>query len=500
MQSNCPILTILVFLPLAGSIPVMFLRQREELCKGLSLAVSAIELALAAWAYSNSPVVPPASAAMPGFYMFQDISWIERFGVRYTLGLDGISALLVLLTAFIMCVAALISRKSVRRHVALYHALLLAMTTGIMGVFLALDLFLFYLFWEVMLIPMLLIIGIWGQGRRVYSAVKFFIYTMFGSLLMLLAIIGLYLKHGGQTGHYTFALNELIHTVIEPSVAMWLFCAFLLAFFIKVPVFPFHNWLPDAYADAPPAGSLILAALLAKTGAYALIRFAHPLFPSAAQALTPVLLALALACILYGSWIAYAQQDMKRLVAYSSFGHMGFIVLGIAVWTSVSLSGSVIQMVNHGITTGALFIMLGMLEERSCVNDIDAFGGLWGKVPRFSAFLFLFALATVGLPGLNNFVGEFLIVAGVFRAVPWAAVPAFVGIVLVLIYMLRMVQKVLFVREARALEISDITLREGFLLSVFAALIIFLGVYPAPLLDLVNTPIRLLTGGPGGLP
>jgi NADH-quinone oxidoreductase subunit M len=489
-----------VFLPLAGSIPVMLIRRREGLCEWLALAVSAIELALAGWLYSIAPASQSVSSVMPGFFVFQDLPWIERFGVRYTLGLDGISALLVLLTAFIMCAAVLISRKSVRRHVAPYHALLLVMTTGIMGVFLALDLFLFYLFWEVMLVPMLLIIGIWGQGRRVYSTVKFFIYTMFGSLLMLLAIIGLYLKHGGQTGHYTFALHDLIHTAIDPSIAVWLFSAFLLAFAIKVPVFPFHNWLPDAYTDAPPAGSLILAALLAKTGAYGLIRFAYPLFPAAAQLFTPLMLALAVAGILYGSWIAYAQQDMKRLVAYSSFGHMGFIVLGIAAWTPVSLSGSVIQMVNHGISTGGLFVMLGMLEERSGVNDIDAFGGLWGKVPRFSVFLLLFALATVGLPGLNNFVGEFLILAGVFRVSPWAAVPAFAGIVLVLVYMLRMVQKVLFVRETGRLEICDISLREGFVLSAFAVIIVFLGVYPAPLLDLVNTPVRLLTGGSGGLP
>lgn len=500
MQGNCLVLTILVFLPLAGGIAAMLLSRREDLCKWLALTVSAAELALAAWLYSLAPVSQPAGSVLSGFFITQDLPWIERFGIRYTLGLDGISALLVLLTAFIMCVAVLISRKSVKTNVAFYYSLLLVMTTGIMGVFLALDMFLFYLFWEVMLIPMLLIIGIWGQGRRIYSTVKFFIYTMFGSLLMLLAIIGLYLKHGGQTGQYSFALHDLIHTAIDPSVAVWLFGAFLLAFAIKVPIFPFHNWLPDAYTDAPPAGSLILAALLAKTGAYGLIRFAYPLFPAAAQLLTPTLLALALTGILYGSWIAYAQQDMKRLVAYSSFGHMGFIVLGIAAWTPVSLSGSVIQMVNHGITTGGLFVMLGMLEERSGVNDIDSFGGLWSRVPRFSAFLLLFALATVGLPGLNNFVGEFLILAGVFRVSPWAAVPAFAGIVLVLAYMLRMVQKVLFVTESGHLEISDISFREGLVLSAFAVIIVFLGIYPAPLLDLVNTPVRLLTSGAGGLP
>ncbi len=500
MQGNLPILTILLFLPLAGSIPVLLLRRREDLCRLMALAVAIVELGVAGWVCSLGAGATAVSGPFAGFFLVRDIPWIERFGIRYTLGLDGISVLLVLLTALIMCAAVLVSRKSVTKHVAAYHVLLLVMTTGIMGVFLSLDLFLFYLFWEVMLIPMLLIIGIWGKGRPAYAAIKFFIYTMAGSLLMLLAVIGLYLIHGSQTGQYTFALSELLHTTMSGSTAFWLFGAFLLAFAIKVPIFPLHNWLPDAYTDAPPAGSLILAALMAKTGAYALIRFAFPLFPSAASSFSPVILLLAVASILYGSWIAYAQQDMKRLIAYSSFGHMGFIVLGIAAWTQVSLSGSVIQMVNHGITTGGLFIMLGMLEERGGTNDIGAYGDLWGRIPVYSGFFLLFALASVGLPGLNNFVGEFLVLAGVFRVSAWPAVLAFAGIVLVLVYMLRMVQKVLFLKPVDTLHLWDISPREGLVLSVFAIIIVFLGVYPVPLLDLIKTPIQLLTVGPGGLP
>jgi NADH-quinone oxidoreductase subunit M len=500
VQGNSPILTILLFLPLAGSIPVLLLRRREDLCRLMALAVAIVELGVAGWACSLGSGATPVSGPFPGFFLISDLPWIERFGIRYTVGLDGISVLLVLLTAFIMCAAVLISRRAVTKHVAAYHALLLVMTTGIMGVFLSLDLFLFYLFWEVMLIPMLLIIGIWGNGRPAYSAIKFFIFTMVGSLLMLLAVIGLYLIHGSQTGQYTFALAGLLHTSMSGSTAFWLFSAFLLAFAIKVPIFPLHNWLPDAYTDAPPAGSLILAALMAKTGAYALIRFAYPLFPSAASIFSPVILSLAVASILYGSWIAYAQQDMKRLIAYSSFGHMGFIVLGIAAWTPVSLSGSVIQMVNHGITTGGLFILLGMLEERGGANDIDAFGDLWGRIPVYSGFFLLFALASVGLPGLNNFVGEFLVLAGVFRVSIWSAVLAFAGIVLVLVYMLRMVQKVLFLKAGDTLRLWDISPREGLVLSVFAIIIVFLGVYPVPLLDLIKTPIQLLTAGSGGLP
>ena len=500
VNDNYQILTILIFLPLAAIVPVMLLRGREGLCKWLACSVSSIELALAGWLFCLAPVLPSASVPPPGYFIRQDFPWIERFGIRYSLGADGISVLLVLLTAFIMCIAVLISRKAVTKHVAAYHALLLAITGGVMGVFLSLDLFLFYLFWEVMLIPMLLLIGIWGRGKPVYSALKFFVFTMAGSLLMLLAIIGVYLIHGNQTGHYTFSLLELLGTTIDQSAALWLFGAFLLAFAIKVPLFPLHTWMPDAYADAPPAGSLILAALLAKTGAYGLIRFAYPLFPTAAALLSPVIFALAAAGILYGSWVAYAQHDMKRLVAYSSFGHMGFIVLGIAAWTPLSLSGSVLQMVNHGITTGGLFVLLGMLEERADTTAIDAFGGLWGSIPNFSAFFLLFALASAGLPGLNNFVGEFLLLAGVFRVSPWMAVLAFAGIVPVLIYLLRMVQKVIFTQARTPLGLRDVSLREGLVLSACAILIVALGVYPVPLLDLVRAPVQLISGGPGGLP
>jgi NADH-quinone oxidoreductase subunit M len=473
--TDCPILTILVFLPLLGSALMLLLRNRDPWCRKLALAVSGLELGLAGWLYAVAPLAPSSHSLQPGFFIYQDLPWIEHFGIRYTLGLDGISMLMVLLTAFIIFIAVLVSRQPVTKHVAAYYALILLVATGVMGVFLSLDLFLFYLFWEIMLLPMFFLICIWGKRRPVYSALKFFIFTLAGSLLMLLAVIGLYLIHGGQTGHYTFALAELLHTALEPATAIWLFGAFLLAFAIKIPVFPVHSWLPDAYADAPVAGSLILAALLAKTGAYGLIRFAYPLFPAAVPLFTLVLRP-AVAGIIYGSWIAYAQRDLKRLVAYSSFGHMGFIVLGIAAWTPISLSGSVLQMVNHGVTTGCLFILLGMLEERTDSHDIDAYGGLWGKVPYFSAFFLLVSLSSLGLPGLNNFVGEFLVLVGVFRVSPWMAVLAFCGVVLILVYMLRMVQMLLFTQQRSPISIGDISFREGFILSSFAIIIIFLGV------------------------
>ena len=349
--------------------------------------------------------------------------------------------------------------------------LLLVMETGIIGVFLSLDLFLFYLFWEVMLIPMFFLIGIWGHGRNIYSAVKFFVFTLAGSLLMLLAIIGIYLIHGSQSGVYTFSLTALIETSFDPAVGLWSvrrlppsLCDQVSARCRSTPGCPTPIPMPRR-----PAAS-ILAGLLLKTGAYGLIRFGYPLFPEAARTLTPLLVILAVAGILYASWIAFAQKDMKRLVAYSSVGHMGFVALGIAAWTPVALSGSVLQMVNHGLTTTALFAMVGMLDERAQTREISAYGGLWGKVPVFSFFFMLFAMASAGLPGLNNFVGEFLILIGIpTRCQPLATVLAFLGVILPLVYTVRLVQELLFQEERQPLQLIRIsTCREILILTILA--------------------------------
>lgn len=489
-----PIPTILVLLPLAGALALLPFWQCARGAKGIAVGCAVTELLLAGWllfAASGMPAVPGAPA---GYFLWEDYAWIGRFGIGYTLGMDGISLLMTVLTAFVTLLAMLVSWRGIKERVPLHYLMLLVMESGIMGVFLALDLFLFYLFWEVMLIPMFFLIGIWGHGRRIYSAVKFFIYTMAGSLLMLLAIIGIYLIHGARSGSYTFALHQLIGTGVAPGISLWLFAAFLLAFAIKVPVFPLHTWLPDAHTDASTAGSVILAGLLLKTGAYGLIRFGYPLFPTAAKAVTPLLITLAVIGIVYGSWVAYAQEDMKRLVAYSSVGHMGFVVLGIAVWSPVALSGAVLQMVNHGITTGALFALVGMLDERTDTREIAAFGGVWGKAPMLAFFFLLFSMASAGLPGLNNFVGEFLVLAGAFRVAPLAVVIGFIGIVLPLIYTVRLVQQVLFVEERRPLAIPDLTIREGTVLAALALIAIYLGGHPAPLLDLLKVPVALLTG------
>jgi NADH-quinone oxidoreductase subunit M len=362
-------------------------------------------------------------------------------------------------------------------------------------VFLSLDLALFYLFWEIMLIPMFFLIGVWGHGRKIYSTIKFFLFTMFGSLLMLLAIIALHLLHAQQSDMVTFALPELLHTRLPYATQLWLFAAFFLAFAIKFPLFPLHTWLPDAHTDAPTAGSVVLAGLLLKTGSYGLIRFGFPLFPQAAQAMTPLIYVLALLGIFYASLIAFAQEDMKRLIAYSSIGHMGYIAIGIATWQPVALSGSIIQMASHGVTTGALFCLIGMLDERAHTRDIAAFGGLWGKIPLWSFFFLLFSVTSIGVPGLNSFVGEFLILAGSMKQAPLVVVFSFVGIVLPLIYMVRLVQEVLFQKERQPLVLPDLDRRELVILAVLLLLNVWVGVHPAPLLDLIHLPVQLLTGG-----
>jgi len=492
-QATPHILTLLLFLPLAGALLLLPLWGKPAAARFVALGTGLAELALACAAFllqSNSPAV----GAPAGFFLFLDLPWIEELGVRFTLGMDGISLLLAALTAAVSVVAILVSWRAVDERVALHYLLILVMETGIMGVFLSLDLFLFYLFWEVMLIPMFFLSGIWGHGRRIYSAIKFFLYTLAGSLLMLLSIIGIYLLHGSQSGSYSFALTELVKTTLPEGTGIWLYAAFLLAFAVKFPIVPLHNWLPDAHTDAPTAGSVLLAGLLLKTGAYGLIRFGYPLFPRAAATLTPVVISLAVAGILYASWIAFSQKDMKRLVAYSSIGHMGFVALGIAAWTPVALSGALAVMINHGLTTTALFAMVGMLDERAHTREVAAFGGLWGKIPRFSFLFILFAMASAGLPGLNNFVGEFLVLAGSFKVAHLATVLAFLGVILPLVYMVRLVQEILFQEERIALPMADLGLREGGVLAVLALADLYLGLHPAPLLDILHLPVALLTG------
>ncbi len=495
MLTEYPLLTILILLPLAGCLALLPLWNCRVSARPVALGVALLELVLSAWLYGSWRELTPLQAKLPGYLLVEDAPWIPAFGIRYTLGLDGISLLMVLLTSFTFCIALLVSWNSIKEKTALFLTLMLTMEAGIMGVFLALDLALFYLFWEVMLIPMFFLIGIWGHGRKIYSTIKFFLFTMFGSLLMLLAIIALQLLHAKQTGITTFGLHELLKTQLPADTQLWLFAAFFLAFAIKFPLFPLHTWLPDAHTDAPTAGSVVLAGLLLKTGSYGLIRFGYPLFPLAAQTLTPLFYTLALIGIIYASLVAFAQEDMKRLIAYSSIAHMGYVAIGIAAWQPVALSGSILQMANHGVTTGALFCLVGMLDERAHTREIAAFGGLWGKIPQYSFFFLFFSLASLGLPGLNNFVGEFLVLAGTMKKAPLVAALAFIGIVLTLIYTVRLVQEVIFQEERQPLALADLTPRELLILAVLAVVDVWMGVHPAPLLDLIHGPVQLLTGG-----
>jgi NADH-quinone oxidoreductase subunit M len=491
-----PWLTIILSLPLVGSFLALCFARRPMLCRWTSLSVSLVDLFLVTSLFTLN--LQWQSGPTGKWLLTEDHSWIENLGIRYSLGLDGISLMLVLLTAFLTVLCVLISWKEINVKVGTFHFLLFFTETSIMGVFLATDLFLFYLFWEIQIIPMFFLIGIWGHEERIYAAIKFIIFTLAGSLLMLIAIIGLYLTHGAQTGQYTFSLYQLTQTPLRPSAEFWLYAAFLLAFAIKIPIFPVHTWLPDAHTQAPTAGSVILAGLLLKTGAYALLRFGFPLFPVAARFSVPLLIVLGLIGLFYAAWIALAQRDIKRLVAYSSVGHMGIVVIGIAVWNTITLSGATLQMINHGLTTSALFFLVGMLDERVHTRGIANFGGFWKRMPGFSAFFLFFGLASLGLPGLNNFVGEFLVLIGTIKEWPLVTWFGFAGLVFTVIYILTVIQKTVF-EETRKEQfkkqlLTDITFREVLILAPLAIAVLLMGFHPQPVLNLFAGPVEVLTG------
>jgi NADH-quinone oxidoreductase subunit M len=481
-------LSLIVFLPFFGSLLVLLSWRHAKLCRWTSLAITLADFFLILSLLTMD--LKTQSATGVRWLLVEDLPWIERFGIRYSLGLDGISLMLILLTAFLGVLCVLLSWRQIENRVGAFHFFLLIMQTGILGVFLSTDLFLFYLFWEIQLFPMFFLIGIWGHERRIYATFKFVIFTMTGSLLMLIALISLYLIHGNQTGTYTFSFTQLIHTPLSWSAEILLYAAFLLAFAIKVPIIPVHTWLPDAHTEAPTAGSVILAGLLLKTGAYALLRFAFPLFPTAAKLSVPLLLGLGLAGLFYAAWIALAQKDIKRLVAYSSIAHMGLVVIGIAVWKILTLSGAVLQLVNHGLTTSALFILVGMLDERTHSRDLSDLGGLWRKMPVFSAFFLFFAIASMGFPGLNNFVGEILILIGTFREKTAVSVIGFAGLLFTVIYILRMVQSTLFGETRKEHTFWDVTTRETVILATLAIAVLFIGLSPGPVLDLIQEPVQ----------
>ncbi|HLY61170.1 MAG TPA: NADH-quinone oxidoreductase subunit M [Terriglobia bacterium] len=476
-------LTVLTFLPLAGAVSIAFTRpEAAARIRLIALLYSVAALALAIVAFAG---FDPGQA---GFQFTEVVPWIDSPSISYSVGLDGLSLLLVLLSAFLTPLSILASWRSIQSRPKEFYLFLLALETGMIGVFVSLDLFLFFVFWEVMLIPMYFLIGVWGHDRRVYAAVKFILYTMVGSALMLVGILYLYKVTG------TFDLQTILSTLpglwasMPGSAQTWLFLAFFLAFAIKVPMFPFHTWLPDAHVEAPTAGSVILAGVLLKMGTYGMLRFCLPLFPQASRDFAPIISVLAIIGIIYGALVAMVQPDMKKLVAYSSVAHMGFIVLGIFAFNINGIEGAIYQMCSHGVSTGALFLLVGMLYDRRHTRLIAEFGGLATAIPVFSTFFLIVTLSSLGLPALNGFVGEFLIIVGSFHVKAAYAALAAVGVVLAAVYLLWMYQRVFFgeVTNPKNQNLPDIDAREKFILVVLVLVILWMGVYPNPFLRRID--------------
>jgi len=415
-----------------------------------------------------------------------NLQWIPQFGIRLHLAIDGLSLVMLLLTYFLGIMAILCSWTEIKDRAGFFHFNLLWVLAGITGVFLSMDLFLFYLFWELMLVPMYLLIGIWGHERRIYAATKFFLFTQLSGLLMLIAIISLAIIHQQTTGVFTFDYEQLLGTSLQPNTALLLMLGFFIAFAVKLPIFPLHTWLPDAHTEAPTAGSVILAGLLLKTGAYGLIRFVLPLFPEASRRMAPLMMTLGVIAILYGAVLAVAQSDLKRLVAYTSVSHMGFVLLGVFAGNELALEGAVIQMVSHGISTGALFILAGLLQERMHTREIAQMGGLWETMPSLSGAGLVFAMASLGLPGLGDFVGEFLVLLGAYRANVSLTVIATLGLVAATLYGLRLGQSAFQGPNPHHWKLPDLSFREWAILGPMMICLLWLGLYPQPVLNTVR--------------
>ncbi len=409
--------------------------------------------------------------------------WFPEAGIHFHLAIDGLSLLLVVLTFFLGIVSVLASWNETREGVGFFHLNLLWVLAGITGVFLAVDLFLFYFAWELMLIPMYFLIAIWGHERRVYAAVKFFLFTQLSGLLMLISILALYFIHHRATGVYTFEYSELIGTSMPLHVAIWVMLGFFIAFAVKLPMVPVHTWLPDAHTEAPTAGSVILAGLLLKTGAYGLLRFVIPLFPAVAHWFSPIATVLAAIGIIYGAVLAFGQTDLKRLVAYTSVSHLGFVLLGIFVWNKLALEGALITIIAHGISTGALFVLVGSLQERIHTREMDRMGGLWQTIPRFSGAAMFFAMASIGLPGLGDFVGEFLILLGTYKVSVGLTVAASIGVLASTLYGLKFIQGAFHGSNVHHWELHDLFAREAVIIAPMIAILLWLGLFPQPVLN-----------------
>ena len=482
------LLAVLLGVPLLGGLACFGVA--EERAKHVALVTSVAAFAI------SLPLFFTFEQGTAALQNYVSIPWIEAWGIGYTVGVDGISLLMVMLTTFILPLAVLGSFDYVKQRQRAFYAMLLVLETAMLGVFVALDLFLFFLFWEIMLVPMYFLIGIWGGARRVYAAIKFFLFTAVGSLLMLAAIVALVYLYHRQFGVVTFAYNDLVQLPIGRQLQFPLFAAFGLAFAIKVPMFPLHTWLPDAHVEAPTAGSVILAGVMLKMGTYGFLRFAMPMFAHAAtsQIVVGTVMVLSLVGILYGAWVAAVQPDVKKLVAYTSIAHLGFVMMGLFALTQQSVEGAILQMVNHGISTGALFLLIGMLYERRHTRMIADFGGIARTMPVFAVAFVLVALSSIGLPGTNGFVGEFLILIGTFRTHPLFAVLAATGVIFAAAYMLPMLQRVFYgpLTDAENEGLTDLCPRERTIVVPLLAMIVLIGVYPAPFLTRTSASVEAL--------
>ena len=485
-MENSYFLTYLLIVPFIGALLTLFFNKNNlKLIKIFALIISLITFGISLIIYYKFDL------SNSGFQFLHKILWVENLNISYLVGVDGISLLLVLLTTFLTPLTLISSWKAIDKKVKEFTFFMLMLEVGMLGVFVSLDLFLFYIFWEAMLIPMYFIIGIWGGEQRIYASIKFFLYTMFGSLLMLVAIVWLAVYSSAILGHFSTDLTELytVGPTITKNIQMYMFLAFAFSFAIKVPLFPLHTWLPDAHVQAPTAGSVILAGVLLKMGTYGLIRFCLPLFPQAAVNFAPYISALAVIGIIYGALVAMVQTDMKKLVAYSSVAHLGFVVLGIFALTQESMQGAVIQMINHGLSTGALFLLVGIIYERTHTREIAKYGGIAKVVPIYATFLLIASLSSIGLPGLNGFVGEFLILLGSFKSSVllnrWFTIFATSGVIFAAIYLLWMYQRVAFgkVTNEKMQKLEDMNKRELLILIPIFIFIVWIGIYPSTFLN-----------------
>jgi NADH-quinone oxidoreductase subunit M len=480
------ILSVILFTPLAGALILLFMNRRQEHAirwVANIVAVLGFVVSLPLW-FRYDP-------AGTSWQFVERADWIPSIGADYYLGVDGFSVLLILLTTLMGAIAVLSSWNGITERLKEYYIFMLVLQTGMLGTFMALDFLLFFLFWEVMLVPMYFLIGIWGAGRRLYSAIKFFIYTLLGSVVMLLGILALYFYNHSVTGTYSFDIPQFQQLAVPFGLQRWIFLAFFLGFAIKVPMFPFHTWLPDAHTDAPTAGSVILAAILLKMGTYGFIRFSLPILPEASRYFVPLMVGLSIVGIIYGALLALAQSDWKRLVAYSSVSHMAMVMLGMFALTPVGITGSIIQQINHGISTGALFMIVGIVYERRHTREIAEYGGLSKVMPAFAAVFLIMTLSSIGMPALNGFIGEVLILQGVFVVNKlWAGIAAS-GIVLGAAYMLWLYQRTMFgkIDNPANAGLADLSVRELVTFAPLLALAFWIGLYPAPFLRRIETSV-----------